>query len=86
MCTMQTDDTIQRYLVAVLAQLNAEIKAAGYSEKSLAAVIGISYGVFRRYLRGERPLPMSVYWTILDALALDETVFVGRARARFEGR
>lgn len=70
---------------SVLKQLEAEIGASDYTVKSLAAAIGKDYITFRRYVRGERPMPMNVLWDALEALDVPEEVFFRRARERFEG-
>lgn len=71
---------------AVIAQLNAEIGASEYSARSLAKKMGISYGVFLRYLTGERDIPLQVMFNAITALALDADQFIKRAQARAEQR
>lgn len=70
---------------AVLQQLSAEIAASGFTVKSLAAAIDKDYVTFRRYVKGERPMPIGVLGDALDALGVTEEVFFRRARERFEG-
>lgn len=83
---MEHDEQAARYVAAVVDQLNAEIKAAGYSEKTFAARLGINYGVYRRYLNGERRLPLLVLWASVAALDLSQTGFIDRVQNRYEGR
>ena len=81
---MQNIDKAQQYQNAVLAQLNAEIAAKDQTPKSVAAALEIDYNTFRRYLKGERAIPMTILWATLETLELAEDVFVTRARQRFQ--
>jgi hypothetical protein len=74
----------QRQQDAVIAQLNAEIAARDETVKSIAERGGYSYGSYRRYLSGERSIPMTVYWHTLELLKLDEAVFHARVKDRLE--
>lgn len=67
---------------AVLAQLNAEIKAAGKTPKSLAQEMELNYGSFRRYLNGEQPLHASMLWDILAHLEIKGSDFTIAAEER----
>lgn len=81
---MDKHERAQKRQDAVLAQLQAEIAANGHTMKSLAAEVSKDYLTFRRYVKGERPMPMNVYWDTLDALGIPEEVFIARVRERFE--
>jgi len=83
---VEIQERAAKYTEAVLAQLNAEISAAGTDVKSLAGRLQMDYNTFRRYTIGERPMPMTVLWSALEALGVDEVVFIDRAKARNEGR
>lgn len=76
----------ERYQAAVLAQLNAEASAAGYSVKTLAAAVDKDYSTFRRYMNGEREMPIRLLWQVLEQLDLSVDVFTDRARRRLEQR
>lgn len=67
---------------AILLQLNAEITAHDTSAKEVAGRIGKDYNTFRRYLTGERELPVTVLSQALDAIGIDPVVFMTRARDR----
>jgi len=71
-----------KYTKATLEQLHAEVAAAGIDLKALAGRIGLDYNTFWRYTSGKRAMPMHVFWAALDALKIDEQVFVRRARER----
>lgn len=67
---------------AILEQLNAEIAANGQTVKSTAGLIGMDYNTYRRYIAGEREMPIDVLTRTLEVLRLDYQTFVGRARGR----
>lgn len=69
---------------AVIAQLNAEITAAGMNRATLARQIGMDYGTLGRYLKDERDIPILVLYAIVDRLPIDEATLFTRARERFE--
>lgn len=79
---MPKSERAQKLAQSVLAQLNAEITAAGTDVKSVAARMGSDYNTIRRYLIGERKLPMGVLWEIADAISLDPTTLIARAKER----
>lgn len=67
---------------AVLTQLEAEIAAQHYSLSSLARAIEVDRNTLRRWVKGEREMPLTVLETILAQLKLDPAVFMTRARDR----
>lgn len=74
-----------KYSEAVLEQLNAEIGAnPNLTDKAIAGKIGMDYNTLRRYLRGERKMPLHVFWGVLSALDIEESTFLTRARTRLE--
>lgn len=83
---MELQERARKYTESVLAQLNAEISAAGSDVKSIAGRLKMDYNTFRRYTIGERPMPMHVLWAALEVLEVDEVAFIDRAKARNEGR
>ncbi len=79
---MPDPDTDSPLTQAVLTQLEAEIVAHRYSVTSLAAALGMDRNTLRRWVKGERDLPLPVLTAILDQLRLDPAVFMARARDR----
>lgn len=76
----------KQYSEAVLEQLNAEIGLkSGINDKVVAQTIGMDYNTFRRYMRGERKMPLNVFWAVLGALQIDEDVFLTRVKSRLPG-
>ncbi len=69
---------------AVLTQLKAEITAHDESIASVARSIGRNYDTIRRYVMGEKDMPVDVLWAILEHLAVDPAVFMARARDRLD--
>lgn len=67
---------------AILAQLNAEIAAAGTNIKSLAAAIGRPYDSTRNYLIGERKLPLGLFLEMCSGLGITPDELIRRARDR----
>ena len=67
---------------AILDQLRAEISAHGTTVKDTATVMEIDYWTFRKYVKGERDMPLDVLTRALDALGLDYPTFVRRASGR----
>lgn len=74
------------FSAAVIAQLNAEIAGAGLKRAELARKIDINYVQLGRYLKGERELPMSVLYAIVDQLPIDEATLFRLARERVDRR
>lgn len=72
----------EAFAQAMLDQLNAEIGASGYTIKSLAKAEGRDYNTFRRYVKGERPMPMIDLWSAIDRLGIDQVEFARRALDR----
>ena len=67
---------------AILAQLNAEIAAAGTNAKALATAIGRPYDSTRNYLTGERRLPLGIFLEMCRGLDVSPDVLIVRARER----
>ena len=65
---------------AILAQLNAEIKAAGFSVRSFAKHIGNPYDSTGDYLRGDRALSLGFLLQYAEALGITLEEIVTRAR------
>ncbi len=81
---METTNRAEAYTKAIMDQLNAEIGASDFTVKSLAAAMGMDYNTFRRYVQGERPMPMVVLWSAIDQLEIPQLVFAERAQQRYE--
>jgi transcriptional regulator with XRE-family HTH domain len=79
---VQTSAEIDALNQGVLAQLNAEISAAGLDVKKLAVKMGADYNTFRRYMNGEREIPMHVFWAALKELGVDTGDFMREAQRR----
>ena len=79
---VESTERAQQYVQASLDQLNAEIAAKGLDVKKVSVQLGIDYNTFRRYMNGERPLPMHTFWQTLSELGIDEGTFVRRVRER----
>lgn len=69
---------------AILAQLNAELGAAGISVRAFAQKVGRPYDSTRNYLTGQRQLPLGLLLEYASALELDPAVIVSRARDRMQ--
>lgn len=83
---MSEPDTYESFSAAVIAQLNAELGAAGLSRAEVARNIGVDYKQLGRYLKGEREIPVKVLYAIVDELPIDEAKLFRRARERFDAR
>lgn len=79
---VQASEEINALSRGILAQLNAEIAAAGLDVKKFARGLGADYNTFRRYMNGEREIPMHVFWAALDALSIDTAEFMQGAQRR----
>ena len=53
--------------------------------RSLALEMGEPYQTIRRYLKGERDLPVWVLGQMLTTLNVDAAVFMARAQERLKG-
>lgn len=69
---------------AVGHQIRAEFSGAGFNMKSFAEHAGINYKTLDRYIKGERPIPMTALFEIADALGLSAQTLIARATERFE--
>lgn len=67
---------------AILEQLRAEISASETSVKATADTMGMDYWTFRKYVKGEREMPLDVLTRALEVLGLDYSTFVRRASGR----
>lgn len=74
----------ETFSAAVLGELNGAITAAGMNVTSMAKRLGMDYNTLRRYLSGEREIPVLVLYAAIDQLPIDEAELFRRARARFE--
>lgn len=83
---MDNRETYESFSAAVIAQLNAEIAAAGLNMSAIAKDLGIDYSTLRRYLRNEREIPVIVLYAIIGKLSIDEAQLFTLARARFDRR
>lgn len=79
-------ESYESFSAAVIAQLNAEMVGDGLNMATLAKQIDVDYGTLRRYLKGEREIPVIVLYAIIDKLSVDESELFKLARARFERR
>lgn len=84
--TVDDRDKYESYSAAVMAELNGAITAAGMNATSLAKRLGMDYNTVRRYLAGEREMPMLVLYAIIAQLPIDEAELFRRARAGFGQR
>jgi hypothetical protein len=84
---VENRETYESFSAAVIAQLNAEISAAGLKSSDIARKLDIDYGTLRRYLKNEREIPVVVMYAIIDQLPdVSEAELFTRARARFDQR
>jgi transcriptional regulator with XRE-family HTH domain len=81
---VNNSDRAKAYQDAVLAQLNAEIAAHDHTIRSLAVAMDIDYNTLRRYMLGERSIPMTTLWAVLGTLEVEEGTFMARAKERFQ--
>lgn len=75
------------YERAVIEQLNAEAKLAGYSVKSLAAKLGRSYDTFRNYMlvpgaKGQVAMPLPVFLEVCEAIGISRSELLELAERR----
>lgn len=71
---------------AILDQLRAEVAAHDHSIKSVATTAGYDYNTLRRWMNGEREMPLTALLDVLQTIHLEPSVFFARARAREAGR
>lgn len=83
---MDNPESYESFSAAVIAQLNAEIAAAGLNRSVLAKRLDIDYGTLGRYLKNEREIPMKILYAIVDQLDISEADLFKLARARFDRR
>lgn len=77
----------EAYERAIIEQLNAEAKLAGYSVKSLAAKLGKSYDTFRNYMlvpgaKGQVTMPLPVFIAVCDAIGISREEVLALAERR----
>lgn len=58
--------------------------ARHYTVSSLARALGEDRNTLRRWIKGEREMPVSMLESILSELQLDPAVFMTRARDRID--
>lgn len=66
----------------MLTQLRAEISAADMTVTSVAGALEMDYWTFRKYVKGEREMPLDVLTRALEVLGVDYPTFVRRASGR----
>lgn len=66
----------------MLDQLRAEISARRSTVKATATAMEMDYWTFRKYVTGEREMPLDVLTRALEVLELDYPTFAARAHAR----
>ncbi|RRD61350.1 hypothetical protein [Leucobacter sp. OH1287] len=69
---------------AIIAQLNAEIAAAGLSMMDIARLTGRPYDSTRNYLKRERAINLKTFLDICDALKISPDIVIRRARERID--
>lgn len=79
---MDVSEQAAQTTAAVLAQLAAEITAHGFTVKSLAAETGRDYNTYRRWVIGEREMPLPVLMQSLQTIGVSLEVFMQRAADR----
>lgn len=67
---------------AMLIQLNAEVKAHGYTSSSLARALKLDRNTFGRWMNGERAMSLPTFVAVLNQLGVDPATFMARARDR----
>jgi len=70
------------YTASVLTQLEIEMTAARTNVKQIAGQLGGDYNTLRRYVRGERDMPLPVLLKVLILLKVDSSTFFLRAAER----
>lgn len=83
---VDTRETYKTFSDAVIAQVNAEIARDGLNRSVIAKRIDIDYGTLSRYLKNERPIPILVFYAVIDQLKISESELFRLARERFEQR
>lgn len=72
----------EQYEALAVAQVRAEIAAAGMSQKDVATAAGVPYVSFVRYMRGERPMTLRTLKSILGVLGVEPATFYARVQER----
>lgn len=72
----------EEFEAVVIAQLRAEIAAAGKSQKDVATAADLPYVSFVRYMRGERPMTLRTLKSILGVLGVEPATFYARVQER----
>ncbi|MDR1513864.1 MAG: helix-turn-helix transcriptional regulator [Propionibacteriaceae bacterium] len=67
---------------AIMAQLRAEIAAAGLSVAELCRRAGVPRPTIDRYLAGERDMPLSTLHRIARAVRVEPATILARAKDR----
>lgn len=66
----------------MLIQLEAEMGAQHRTVASLARALDEDRNTLRRWVKGERAMPLPIFTRILSELGIDPAVFMARARDR----
>lgn len=79
---MDVSEQAAQTTAAILAQLTAEATAHGYTVKSLALAMGQDYNTYRRWVNGERDMPLLMLMQSLQTIGVPSDVFMQRAADR----
>jgi hypothetical protein len=72
---------------ALTAELKASMAREGFSRRKMAQILDVDYATFLRYFdKSPRPIPMPIFYGIIDQLQIDEATVFTRAREAFSRR
>lgn len=67
---------------SLATQIKVELVEAGMDQKTLAERVGIHPVTLTKYMKGQRSIPMPVFFDIANTLGVSPRVLMERAEAR----
>lgn len=78
------DNNVELAVLALSAEIRAEIAAQRTSARATAEKAGIPYVTLQRYIAGSREWPMSAVISVTGALGLNAGELLDRVQARYD--
>lgn len=69
---------------SLATQIKVELVECGMDQKTLAERVGIHPVTLTKYMKGQRSIPMPVFFDIATALGVSPRALMERAEARLE--
>lgn len=69
---------------SLATQIKVELVECGMDQKTLAERVGIHHVTLTKYMKGQRSIPMPVFFEIATALGVSPRTLMERAEARLE--